>query len=268
VQKQKGRFPQSESELRALPGIGPYTAGAIASFAFEQPAAIVEANTQRLYARLLAVPCDPRSTVGQQTLWQFATHLVFIGQSAGLSPSAINQGLMDLGATVCRPGQPLCDVCPVRRWCAAAQTGQQLTLPVQRPRPAVTSVTEATVGIRQGECYLLRQRTVKERWAGLWDFPRFPVAENAPREEVHSVVMEQTGLRVELGEQVAQFRHGVTRYQITLQCYIARAAGGTLRTDQMFAWVPPAEFANYPLSVTARKFARLLSESLFSKNDD
>src|SRR3990172_6150877 len=168
VRELSGRFPQEVDELLRLPGIGRYTAGAVASFAFDRPAPIVEANTQRLYSRLLGYAGDLRSSTGQRVLWQFAERLV-----PHKSPGRFNQALMELGATVCAPVDPQCDRCPMRRDCAALRHGRQNEIPLAHRRPEPTDVTEAAVAVRSQDAFLLLQRPAGQRWAGLWDFPRF-----------------------------------------------------------------------------------------------
>jgi A/G-specific adenine glycosylase len=201
-----GDFPKDVGELTKLPGIGRYTAGAIASFAFDLRAPIVEANTLRLYCRLLGFRGDPRSAAGRRLLWSFAEHilppcspvaprqdsrtslshprihgpLMVAGVSAFLSrsdratsPGQFNQALMELGATVCSPTEPGCPHCPVQRCCVAFAEGSQHKIPQPPRRPEITDVTEiAAVVWRNGRC-LLQRRPPGGRWAGLWDFPRF-----------------------------------------------------------------------------------------------
>src|SRR5262249_2299903 len=150
------------------PGIGRYTAGAIASFAFDRRAPILEANTLRLYCRLLGYRGDPRSSTGQKVLWEFAAKLV-----PARSPGIFNQALMELGATVCVPESPNCPACPVRRSCAAFASGCQDEIPLRAVRPAPTPVTEIAVAVHRDGRYLMLKRPPGERWAGLWDFVRF-----------------------------------------------------------------------------------------------
>ncbi|MGQ0632991.1 MAG: A/G-specific adenine glycosylase [Planctomycetaceae bacterium] len=170
VAEHGGRFPQQVAELVRLPGVGRYTAGAIASFAFDLPAPIVEANTLRLYSRLLGYRGNPRAADGQRALWSFA-EAVLPRKGAGL----VNQALMELGATVCTPDEPACDRCPVRRWCVAAADGSQAQIPEAPRRIQMTDVTEIAVAVRRKGRYLLLKRAPGERWAGLWDFVRFPL---------------------------------------------------------------------------------------------
>lgn len=271
-----GQFPTDLAALRALPGVGRYTAGAIASFAFQLPAAIVEANTQRLYARLLGEDRELKSSAVQQRLWQFAEFLVDAAggdqshhatqqrlaqkTSAGpMSPGAINQALMDLGATVCTPTAPACDQCPVRAWCAAAADGRQHAIPRLPPRPVITELTDATVAIVQRGKYLLRRRATDERWAGLWDFPRCTIPDgHDPATVLTEHVRQQTGLEIAIDRQLVDFRHSVTRYRIHLRCFRGRVVSGQLPKHPDLRWTPPTEFDQFPLSVTGRKFARTL----------
>jgi A/G-specific adenine glycosylase len=266
VHEHGGRFPRDVNMLMSLPGVGRYTAGAIASFAFDEPAPIIEANTLRLHARLLGYEGDPRSGDGQRTLWDWARQLVEAQGShpVGFPPSALNQALIDLGATVCTPSEPRCPECPLRRWCRAFQAGRQRELPRLARRPAITAVTEAAVAVRHRGRFLLRRRPPGERWAGLWDFPRFALNDGVCSESaLIAGVREQTGLTIAPDDEIAQFQHGVTRYRITLRCFTATVRSGKVKSGGELAWSRSSEFASYPLSVTGRKFATLLAESLF-----
>ena len=258
VQEHDGVFPSEVDALQKLPGIGRYTAGAIASFAFDRRAPIVEANTLRLYCRLLGYADDPRSKAGQAELWSFAEAILPKTQ-----PGRLNQALMELGASVCSPKEPSCEHCPVHSHCRAFIEGIQTTIPLRATRPTITDVVEVSVAVRQGKKYLLRRRPPGERWAGLWDFVRFALDDSITSARVVAAVREYTSLKVELGPQLAELKHGVTRYRITLKCFTAEAVSGELRTDGEWQWVSSKNFGDYPLSVTGRKFAKLLAESLF-----
>ena len=256
VEQHGGAFPADLDALRALPGVGRYTAGAIASIAFDLPAPIVEANTARLYTRLGAYGGDPTSSAGQRWLWEFAAALV-PARGAG----EVNQALMELGALVCTPRAPRCDACPVQQRCRAHGEGviDQL-LPVTK-RLAYTETREAAVVVRRGAEVLLRQCADGERWAGLWDFPRFSTDSVGPLDaaaEVAAKTHQQTGVRCEPAGVLATLRHGVTRWRITLDIYSARPAGGRIRKPAR--WAPIAELGALPLSVTGRKVARLVAK--------
>lgn len=270
VAEHGGAFPRSAERIRELPGIGRYTAGAIASIAFDLPEPILEANTVRLLSRLLAYRGDPAGTAGQRVLWDAAAVLVPAKQAG-----TFNQALMELGSLVCTPREPDCPGCPLQSLCAARRQGLEAELPRKAARRASTPVREAAVVVRRGTRVFIRKRAAGERWAGLWDFPRFPL-DDAPqagergtkvpraqanlREQLVTRTRDLTGLTIEPGEQLATIKHGVTRFRITLECYAAEllAGGRRLRRDEC-RWVEPAELADYPLSMTGRKISRLLA---------
>ena len=135
VADRDGRFPESAEELQKLPGIGPYTAGAISSFAFDRPAAILEANTLRLYSRLIELEIDPRGTDGQKKLWKFAAWIVSRKRAADF-----NQAVMDIGSQVCRPKDPECPACPLMASCKAFEAGRQNHIPLEPKKTEITDV--------------------------------------------------------------------------------------------------------------------------------
>lgn len=287
-------FPDSVEELLSLPGIGRYTAGAIVSFAFDRPAPILEANTLRLYCRLLGFRDDPRSTSGQQTLWSFAEKLV-----PTKSPGEFNQALMDLGATVCTPTDPRCDDCPVASCCRALAERATAEIPAPKRRPEITETHEAYVAIESAGRYLIYRRPEGQRWAGMWDFPRFelpttrtsgeregvspPVSSKQTKHRKHQGpngtpfadarrflerrIATEFGPRVTIIERLTQLKHSVTRFRITLDCWLAEANGDSdLTTPHPTAWVAPSEFARYPFSTTGRQFAETLLRDLREPN--
>ena len=253
-----GEFPRDVSILRRLPGIGRYTAGAIASFAFDAPAPIVEANTLRVLTRLTGFEGDPASTAGQKLIWQTAENLV-PRKGAG----RFNYALMELGALICKPAGPRCDECSVARHCAAFASGLQNDLPRFAAKQKPTAVREAAVVVRRNGRVLLRQRAKGERWEAMWDFPRFELESEGPlfvRDELVAKVREQTGVTIQPGGLLKTLKHGVTRFRITLDCYEAQPTAGRVRstTAKPVRWTPVAKLAELPLSVTARKIANLL----------
>ncbi len=259
VTEHGGEFPRDVPTLMELPGIGRYTAGAIVSIAYDQPAPILEANTIRLFARLVGYRDDPMKSAGQRLLWQTAEELL-----PRTGAARFNQALMELGSLVCTPAAPKCDVCPVSMHCAAFRLGLQAKIPAAGKKQAFTAVREAAVVVRKGGAVLLRQCGPGERWAGLWDFPRFAIEAEGPlfvRDELAAKVREQTGVEIESGALLTTLKHGVTRYRITLECYEAQPKGGRVRStaDRPVRWAPTGELAELPLSVTGRKIAKLLS---------
>lgn len=260
VREYGGRFPQDPEAVRRLPGIGRYTAGAILSIAFDAHEPIVEANTLRLLSRLLAYRGDPRTTAGQKLLWQFAEELL-----PRCGSGIFNQALMELGALVCTPREPACGGCPVRGLCPTHREGLQHVVPRAKSPPRIEQVREAAVVVRRRGRVLLVERQPGERWAGLWDFPRFPLdlADNGQQRQVLiESVAELTGVVCRPRELLTTLKHGVTRFRITLDCHAAdyeRVIFGKSARAKT-AWVAPDELKQYPLSVTGRKLARLICD--------
>jgi len=253
-----GRFPRDVETLQTLPGVGRYTAGAIASIAFDKRAPILEANTIRLLSRLIAYPEDPTKSGGQRVLWQTAEE-VLPREDVG----RFNQGLMELGSLVCTPKTPRCESCPVANLCAAHEAGLVESIPRSGPKTKFVSVTEAAVVVRKNGQILLRQCPEGQRWAGLWDFPRFAIESEGPlfvHDELVAKTEQQTGVVVEPGPLLTTIKHGVTRYRIQLDCYAARYQSGRVvrNSGGKLCWTRPATLKDYPLSATGRKLANFI----------
>ena len=257
VAEHDGKFPRNVATLQTLPGIGRYTAGAIASIAFNERAPILEANTIRLLARLLAYPDDPTRSTGQKLLWTTAEDILPRSKVA-----QFNQALMELGALVCTPVNPQCSECPVSAHCAAFQLNLQSEIPKQAPKQKLSDLREAAVVVAKNGHVLVRQCGITERWAGLWDFPRFEITSEVPlfvRDELIAKVREQTGITAEPGGLLVTIKHGVTRYRITLDCYTAMFKSGRIRVGNNIRWIRRSELRELPLSTTGRKLANLVA---------
>jgi A/G-specific adenine glycosylase len=247
-----GRFPRDAESLETLPGIGRYTAGAIASIAFDQRAPILEANTIRLLSRLIAYRDDPLKANGQRALWQTAAAIL-----PQKNVARFNQALMELGSLVCTPTEPKCAECPLSGVCAAYVCGLQQEIPRAKAKQAYTDLREAAVVIRRNGRVLMRRCGDGERWAGLWDFPRFAVDAEGPlfaQDELVTKVRAQVGVTCEPGPLLKTIKHGVTRYRITLDCYRADYIGGRAQDAR---WTKKTELSDLPLSATGRKVALL-----------
>jgi A/G-specific adenine glycosylase len=272
-----GEFPADFEAIRALPGIGRYTAGAIASFAFDARRPILEANTTRLFARLLAFGGDTAGREGQMLLWT-AAESILPRRGAGL----VNQALMELGSQVCTPREPRCSQCPLASLCPTRRDRLQDVIPRPKSKPQSEEVREAAVVIRDRGRVLLVERAAGQRWAALWDFPRFGVNADGVdlAQDLAAKVARSCSLQIVLGAPLTTLRHGVTRFRITLEVFGARLCkcaerngstnGHTKRhacngeSEPSFAqqrWVRIGELSEYPLSTTGRKIAELLQRA-------
>lgn len=257
VAEHNGEFPCSYEAVRALPGIGRYTAGAILSIGLDQRLPILEANTIRVLSRLIALRDDPRTARSQARLWQVAEEIL-PAENCG----AFNQALMELGSELCTPKAPNCAACPVNTFCEARQQDLTAVIPLAAKKTKYEDVTETAVVIRRGSKFLVRECQPGERWAGLWDFPRFASHAAAHESWVPAAaehLLNWLAVEIEPVEHLATTKHGVTRFRITLHVLDARWIAGGKVNDKL-RWVTREELTHLPLSVTGRKIAGLLME--------
>ena len=180
-----GIFPRQLEVMRELPGVGRYTAHAIATFAFDRRVPIVEANTGRVLARLFNIKAPVDSATGRERLWSSAARLI-----PKRASGVFNSALMDLGALVCRP-QPRCAICPVKTFCRATNPE---TLPVKKARPATRRLIETHAFARKQKRILLEQSS--GRWCGMWTLPR--LEKSTGKRPLHMSIFPFTNHRVTL----------------------------------------------------------------------
>ena len=264
VQSGQLPFPTERDAIAKLPGIGRYTASAIASFAYDQRCGIVEANTQRLYARLIACKEPLAQTSSQRKLWEFAEAIVSAWPNAS---GELNQALMEIGSQVCKPKDPDCQHCPLRSHCKANELGITSLIPCAKPKKTITELREIGLLIRDAKGrWLLRRRQSNERWAGLWDFPRYDCTDfeqdGRAIEHASDEFNRIYGKKPSVLRECLSVKHSVTRYRILLRCFEAnvddpRWIGLKNNTSECEAiqWCSPKEFESLGLSSSARKVA-------------
>jgi A/G-specific adenine glycosylase len=254
-----GRLPQSTAELRRLPGIGPYTAAAIAALAFGEDEIALDGNLRRVLARWMDLETDARTSEGEARLRSFARRLLPPGRSGDF-----NQALMDLGSQVCLPLEPRCDSCPVRVGCRARRAGTQGSRPVRKDRRRAPHRLATAGVLRQGRRVLIARRPRGGLLGGLWEFPggkrrRGETPEACLRREL----LEELGVRVTVGENIGQVRHAYSHFTVTVhafECRLTRGQPAALEHDAL-RWVTPSRLARYPMGKVARSIARSLSQT-------
>ncbi len=227
VERHGGIFPEDEAAIRALPGIGDYTVGALLSFAWNRPAPLVDANVSRVFARLCndATPVD--SPAGRKAHWAMAARLVHRE-----NPRAYNSALMELGQSICTTGEPTCLLCPIRPWCQAS-AHNPARLPVKLPAKEITALEHWDIWLLTQEGLLMEKQAAGKRHEGLYRLPR--------REK----------------QEVAQLPHlrdqkySVTRYRVTRHLYRAESTPAPLRVGECF--IPLAELPSTPMASPDRK---------------
>ncbi|MBM2850845.1 MAG: mutY [Anaerolineales bacterium] len=250
-----GHLPRTLDGLRALPGIGRYTAAAIASIAFGVDAAVLDGNVKRVLARVFDVREDVKSPRGEKRLWEIAEALAPRGRAGDY-----NQAIMDLGATICTPRAPKCDVCPLRSPCAARKLGVQLERPVARSRAAIPHHIEVAGVIRKGNRVLIAQRPAHKLLGGLWAFPGGRRARNESLAAcLRRVVRDEFGITISVGPQAQTLTHAFTHFRITLHVFDCRWRSGGVRRAAA-RWVHVGALGRYPMGKTDRQVAKRLLE--------
>lgn len=226
-----GVFPDDEAALLALPGIGPYTAAALLSFAFGKPSSLVDGNVHRLLSRLMddAAPIDVSATRKRHTDWARAL-------CDPENPRRHHYAMMELGQTICRPGVPRCEACPVAKFCKATAPQE---LPVKKKRTAITEISEHAIWLRDAEGRVLLHRESGSRRNGLWKLPLRPEQECAASRRIFSDT------------------YAITRYKVALQIHEG-AGHSPMGGDE---WISRDELASIPMAAPFRRaLVRLLAD--------
>lgn len=228
---ERGSFPADYESLRALPGVGGYTAAAVGSICFDLPHVVVDGNVLRVVARLTNDASDIATTSTKVRFESIAQ-----GWLDRKRPALFNQALMELGATVCLPRNPLCAACPVADDCGASKAGTQLQLPVKlRPRGAVRIESTLLLIERRGQILMWRRPADAGRMAGFWELPsagQLTVSEQGPA--------------------IGTFRHSITHHAYHVQVVVGSVEG----TPAGFRWLSVKRLGDYPLSTMSRKALR------------
>lgn len=254
-----GRFPTDRQSIARLPGVGRYTAGAIAAIAFGLDEAALDGNTRRVLSRVFNLELPARSSQGERQLWKYAAEHLPAGRAGDY-----NQALMDLGATICTPRAPDCQRCPLENLCQARQLGVQAARPVARPRPAVPHYLVTAAVIRQDGRVLIARRPEDGLLGGLWEFPGGKVepGEDLPQ-GLSREINEELAVQIAVHEPVGVFTHAYTHFRVTLHAFYCRLTSGDPHPVEAsdLRWVYPFELKDYPMGKIDRQIARLLERS-------
>jgi A/G-specific adenine glycosylase len=246
VERYGSRLPDTAAGLRELPGVGRYTAGAIASIAFDREEPVVDGNVRRVLARWA-----DEAAPGDAWLWAVAGELV-----RGPRPGDLNQGLMELGATVCTPRNPRCEVCPAAGWCAARAGGTQHARPARRRRGPLPRESHGVAVVERGGAVLLARRRESGLLGGFWELPTAMMSSDERAEAcAERAVRERLGMEVVAFEDLGALTHVFTHLRATYHAVRCRWLAGEPRPRGYEAaeWVPRESLERYPVSVAQRR---------------
>ena len=251
-----GILPCDPAQLRKLPGIGRYTAGAIASMAFGRDEATLDGNIRRIFTRVFDVAQPADAPAGEEILWTLVQENLPVGRAGDY-----NQALMDLGAAICLPRNPTCLLCPLSELCKARLAGIQEQRPVLKPRVEVPHyIVTAAVLQRKGKV-LLAKRPSKGLLGGMWEFPGGKVEQGETLDAcLRREIREETGTEIRVGEAFGIYQHAYTHFSLTLHAFLCELIKGEPRPLEAveLAWVAPGELGNYPMGKVDRQIARRL----------
>ena len=256
IERTGGVIPDNEEELLRLPGVGPYTAAAILSIAFDRRVPAVDGNVRRVLCRLFAIRTPLEESKTQRRIQNLAADLVPV------KASLFNQGIMDLGATICTPRHPVCGRCPVHSSCLAYEKGLQETLPITRKRGPLPH-KQMTAGILcdTHDKLLIVQRPTKGLLGGLWKFPGGERGSGVSlQKSLEKVIQMELGIEVRVGEKIAAVKHAYTHFRITLyafRCTLREGAPKALKCHS-WRWSDPQNLADFPFSKVDRKIMAFL----------
>lgn len=263
TEQHDGQFPQTVEGLLTLPGIGRYTAGAVASIAFDVRAPVLDGNVIRVLSRIDDIPDDVTQPAVQKRLWQRAEDLL-----PETHTGAYNQALMELGQKICTPRSPDCAHCPVQDLCQAYAHGTQNERPVKAKKAPLPHVDVAAGVITNDEGkYLIAQRPLDKLLGGMWEFPGGKQEPNETLQEcLARELREELAIEVEVGEFFMQVKHGFTHFLMTLHAYHCRYIGATPPYDEpqplqanAYAWVTVAEMERYGFGKADRQIIKALA---------
>ncbi|RYM00014.1 A/G-specific adenine glycosylase [Sporolactobacillus sp. THM7-7] len=248
AEKYDGQVPRGKTDLLSIQGIGPYTAGAILSIAFNEPAPAVDGNVMRVMSRIFLIDEDIAKAKTKKTFARIVGELI-----AETDPSAFNQSLMDLGAMICHPKNPSCSICPVKKYCLAYDEGAEMEYPVKSGKAKARPIDYAVLLIDdEAGRFLIEQRPDKGLLAGLWQFPMIALQPEDGAEHLQKVFEEKYGWYVPLKKAPFSYTHRFSHLIWHLSLYLGHL-DSAIKAGKRRKWADRSEWDAYPFPVPHQK---------------
>jgi len=252
IKEYDGILPKDPKVIRSLPGFGPYTTGSVLSIAYDIPLTIIDANVRRVVMRLLALPGDA-DTKQDKKVNEFLLKVL---------PNKVvgdfNQALMELGALVCRSKEPVCSLCPVKKYCQAYKMGTQEIIP-QVKKKIIKDVYAVIAIIKKGNNYYIQKRPSKGLLADLWEFPGGKIeAGESKKNALARELNEELGVRLKSSKYLFNVRHFYTQFRINLSVF-ACSLDDEVKLDAIHRWVSFKNFSKYPMPSGSAKIIEKLN---------
>ncbi|MDH5596633.1 MAG: A/G-specific adenine glycosylase [Candidatus Peregrinibacteria bacterium] len=257
VEEYDGVFPSDYDAILALPGVGKYTAGAIASIAFNQDRPLVDGNVIRVLSRLFLYTKNTRFPEAEKKMWKWAEEILPKGEAR-----LFNQAMMEFGALQCTPASPDCSACPLASVCEARKENMIHLIPDRGPARRVENIKVAIAVIKKEGKVFIQKRPEKGLMGGLWEFPGGKVEKGEGfKAALQRELAEEVGMKVRNIKKIRNIKHAYTSFKVDLHCYEADYESGEVKlgsaTDGL--WVDPEELTNYPFpAANVRLIADLL----------
>lgn len=242
VEKHGGEFPRDAAQIAELPGIGRSTANAIASFCFGAQTPILDGNVKRVFARCFGIEGFPGTLKVDREMWVLAEQLM-PGKNAG----TYTQAQMDLGATICTRGKPLCARCPLNDLCVAFREGRVAELPAPRPKKAVPEREGVFLIMQSEHGILLEQRPPSGIWGGLLCLPELPAGADAAQ-----YAQQHYGVTAQEWQELPALRHTFTHFRLTLRPLRASVTHMPTAMESRLRWLAVSDYAAAALPTPIR----------------
>jgi A/G-specific adenine glycosylase len=254
IKEHEGKLPQDPLTIRSLPGFGPYTTGSVLSIAFDIPITIIDANVRRVAMRLLALT-GVADTKQDLKINEFLLKVLPVRKVGDF-----NQALMELGALVCRSKEPLCTLCPLKKYCLAFKTGKQEIIP--QPQKKIINDIDAVIAIiKKGNKYYIQKRPAKGLLADLWEFPGGKVkAGEAKKKALARELSEELGVNLRSSKHLFDLKHFYTQFRVNLSVFICTLDKGP-RIDDTHKWVSNNDLEKYPMPSGSAKIIKKLKKT-------